>query len=44
MKENLLIIKTEECSFSLILLYVFILDIVRLRHLIFYVFGKTLFM
>lgn len=32
MKENLLIIEMGKCSFSLILLYVFILDIVLLHH------------
>lgn len=32
MKENLLIIKMEMCTFSLILVYVLLLDIVFLHH------------
>lgn len=35
MKENLLIIEMEKYSFSLILLYVFVLNIVLLHHPIF---------
>lgn len=41
--EKMLIMEMEKCSFSLILLHVFVLDIVLLRHPFFYDFGKTLF-